>query len=487
MTTLWAARALVAPGAALMAGLMLPTALLAAAEANIAKTDAALLLTATLAFGALAWVMTGKAGRHTWLVFWLALSAAVLLKGPIIPVITALAVATAWLISQTRLPLEVLRPLWGLGLLAVIVLPWLAAIWVVSHGQFFAEAVGRDLLGKVAEGQEKHWGPPGLYLLLVWLTFWPWAAFLPAAIAGTWRDWRTAPVLILVAWVVPFWIVLEAVPTKLPHYVLPLYPALAILVAFALQTGGETPKPPWMRRTSALLVAVPGVLLGLAALALPIALEGRVVLGAALFGILGAVAAITAGLAAWRSRIREHLATSFAAALAIYIAVLQFGLPALGTAFPSPQIMALAEPYRACATSPLVTVGYREPSLVFLSGTGTRLDTPEQAAGRLAGNPGTLVIVRGPTPGALRHGAGRSRLDHRHPRRDHLFQPQPRQMGDRAPGHPGRSALGWLRTITSPTSGLGPRRGLAYNARLTNPEGARPCHQSPASPSWRPC
>ncbi len=34
------------------------------------------------------------------------------------------------------------------------------------------------------------------------------------------------------------WIVFELVPTKLPHYVLPLYPALAILVAIAAEQAG---------------------------------------------------------------------------------------------------------------------------------------------------------------------------------------------------------------------------------------------------------
>src|SRR6185295_13579802 len=35
----------------------------------------------------------------------------------------------------------------------------------------------------------------------------------------------------LLAWIVPAWILFELVVTKLPHYVLPLYPAIAILIA----------------------------------------------------------------------------------------------------------------------------------------------------------------------------------------------------------------------------------------------------------------
>ena len=36
----------------------------------------------------------------------------------------------------------------------------------------------------------------------------------------------------------PSWVVFEAVMTKLPHYVLPLYPAIAILIAGILESGG---------------------------------------------------------------------------------------------------------------------------------------------------------------------------------------------------------------------------------------------------------
>jgi 4-amino-4-deoxy-L-arabinose transferase-like glycosyltransferase len=41
----------------------------------------------------------------------------------------------------------------------------------------------------------------------------------------------------LVAWVVPAWIILELLPTKLPHYPLPLYPALALLCGAAVMAG----------------------------------------------------------------------------------------------------------------------------------------------------------------------------------------------------------------------------------------------------------
>ena len=46
------------------------------------------------------------------------------------------------------------------------------------------------------------------------------------------------------AWIVPSWIVFEAVPTKLPHYVMPLYPAIAIVTVLAIVTRLRRAAPP---------------------------------------------------------------------------------------------------------------------------------------------------------------------------------------------------------------------------------------------------
>ena len=38
-------------------------------------------------------------------------------------------------------------------------------------------------------------------------------------------------------WILPFWLVLELTPTKLPHYILPTFPALALLIAMAVRAA----------------------------------------------------------------------------------------------------------------------------------------------------------------------------------------------------------------------------------------------------------
>ncbi len=393
----WAARPLVSAQAATLAGAMLATALLTLGEANIAKTDAALLAMAVAVLGVLARLQAherpGPLPWSTALVFWGALGVAILVKGPIVPVVALLALLGLWALTGRAPRLGALRPLVGLLLLLAIVLPWLVAIWVISDGAFFQESVGRDLLGKVREGQEKHWGPPGLYLLLVWATLWPWAALLPAAAPWIWARRRARWTLLLAAWVVPFWLILEVVPTKLPHYVLPLYPAILVaLAAWALAEDRPSPGPR-TRWAGALLVAVPGMALALALVALPLALEGRLLPAALLLGAVGAGATLLAARAALADRPRAQIGASLVAVVAIAGGVLQVGLPALDTVFPSPRIAALAAPWRACASGPLVTAGYREPSMVFMTETETLLATPPEAARRLAEDPGTLMLL----------------------------------------------------------------------------------------------
>lgn len=391
----WAVAPLTGRRAATLAALMLPAVLLSMAEANIAKTDAMLLGLSVATLGAVVRILpeAPRPGPALALALWAAVGLAILVKGPIVPAIAGLALIALWLLRRERPSLGRLYPVPGLALMAAIVAPWLIAIWQISDGAFFAESVGRDLLGKVAEGQEKHWGPPGLYLLLVWVTFWPWAALIPLSARWVWAERRQTLLLLAAAWVVPFWVVLEAVPTKLPHYVLPLYPALvAVLAAWALAPARPEPgrRAAW---AAALLVAIPGSVLAGALVVLPLALEGRVLWIALPLAAIGLGASLLAAQAALTNRPLGQIAASLVAALVLGGGVLQFGLPALETGFASPRIAALAAPYRACASGPLITAGYREPSLVFLTETGTRLGTPPEVARALTDDPGALVLL----------------------------------------------------------------------------------------------
>ena len=392
----WAARPLVGPQSAALASGLMAAILLVAVEANIAKTDAALMAGAAAVMGALARLLLYEWPRTlpVALVFWIGLGVSILIKGPIVPAIAVLAIVWVGFARQEWPAWRRFHIAIGLPLMLAIVLPWLIAIGIHSDWQFFAKSVGEDMLGKVAAGQEAHGAPPGYYTISVFGTFWPWAAFLPLALPWAWRMRRQTVLRFLAGWVVPFWLVLELVPTKLPHYVLPLYPALAILIA-AWVTGPARGAvwAGWQRRLSAVLLALPAIAGVGAAIGLPLLVEGELVWGALALSLLGGAAAALAVRMALVGNPLAQIGASVAAAGCLYPALLAFAFPALDTAFMSPRLAAATEPWRACASGPAHTVGYREPSFVFLTETGLGMPTPDGAAALLREDPGTLLWI----------------------------------------------------------------------------------------------
>lgn len=341
--------------AALLAAAMLGGSVLLTVEAHMAKTDAALLAATTAAMLVLARAYLDPGGVRPRLAagFWLAVGVGVLLKGPITPLVAGLAAGTLALWDRRAGWLRALRPSWGVPLLLAAVLPWFVAIGVATHGRFFAEAVGGDLGAKLAGGAESHWGPPGLYLVLVPLLLFPGGALAFPGVVAAWRG-RAAPASrFLLAWLVPAWLVFELVPTKLPHYPLPLYPALCLLGARWAVDGGAAPR--WLARLGRGLALAAAAVLAAAALALPFALHA-----APWLGVPGAAAA---ALAAWLRR--RGVAAALAAMPLFYAAVLGLELPRVQALWVSPRAVAAAGP------GVLGSVGYAEPSLRFLAGTGT--------------------------------------------------------------------------------------------------------------------
>src|ERR1700691_2434618 len=242
LLTYWTALAFVTRRGAILAALLMCSSVLLGVEARLAKTDAMLLLTVVAAMGALArvylsWQRGEDPAHPPWtgpFIFWTALAGGILLKGPLIVMFVVLTIATLAIFDRSAAWLWRLRPVWGLMWMLVLVLPWFVAIYLRAGDAFFSDSIGGDMLSKLA-AQETHGAPPGVYLLLFWVTFWPGAPLAGMAVPAVWRARRAPGAQFLLAWLIPSWIVFELVLTKLPHYVLPLYPAIAILTVGALE------------------------------------------------------------------------------------------------------------------------------------------------------------------------------------------------------------------------------------------------------------
>src|SRR6185312_11790073 len=342
LLTYWAALAFVTRRGAVFAALMMCSSVLLSAEARLAKTDAMLLLTVVAAMGAMArvylsWQRGEDPARPPWsapAIFWTALAGGILLKGPLILMFVGLTILALAILDRSAAWLWRLRPVWGLMWTLVLVLPWFVAIFWRAGEAFFSNSLGGDMLSKLG-AQESHGAPPGLYLLLFWITFWPGAALAGMAAPAVWRARREPGAQYLLAWLVPSWIVFEAVLTKLPHYVLPLYPAIAILTAGALER--RVLSRSWLMRGAAWWFVIPA--------------------GASVIAVIGAIklthypafpawpflaAAMISGLIAWwmfeDSRAERSLLNAVVAAMFLAVGIYGILMPSLTTLFPSAEV-----------------------------------------------------------------------------------------------------------------------------------------------------
>jgi 4-amino-4-deoxy-L-arabinose transferase-like glycosyltransferase len=411
LATYWCALAFISRRGALLAALMMAGSVALGIEARLAKTDAVLVFTVVLAMGVLARAylisrdsMANSAGRLNFAasaLFWTALAGGILDKGPLILMFVALAAVALSIADRSARWLLTLRPLAGTAWMLLLVLPWFIAIYLRAGNAFLVDSVGHDMLAKVGGGQETHGAPPGFYLLLFFVMFFPASALAIPAAPAVWSTRREPAVRFLLAWLVPSWIVFELVPTKLPHYVLPLYPAIAILIALAVKNKLLSSRPS-LRRATTWWFVVPFVI-GIGAIAGAIAIERNLELAAWPF----LAGAIVCGLFAWRlyevDGAERGFLRALAAAMLIAIGVYAVILPSLAAAFPS---VALDNVLRSapCSHPLAASAGYAEPSLVFLAGTATRLTDPSGAADFL--RPGgcrfAFVEARGQRAFALR-------------------------------------------------------------------------------------
>ena len=374
LATAWGVSRIDGGRAGLLAGAILLCSGLINFEARIAKTDAVLLAAVCLTQFILARAYLRPERLPAWLAlsFWLCLAAGILVKGPVLPLINGGTIMALWLADRRVGWIRQLRPLPGALLCLALTLPWLLWIGLISRGQFYGESVAHDFLGKILTGQDRGFLPPGYHLALLPVCF---GAFAWLALRGVAETWRARPVPVhrfILAWIVPVWIIGELIFTKLPHYVLPCYPALAWAAArFALQDW--PPLPERQRKFWQILnILCGGVMLGVTGatmLALPLLGQSA---GWALPILCGIAAALIILQMRWQWRRRPRaLLCGIGGAAALMLAGFGFLLPGLAPLMIAPQAAAWYRALRPCAFSRLVTSGVSEPSLVFAAGTDT--------------------------------------------------------------------------------------------------------------------
>jgi 4-amino-4-deoxy-L-arabinose transferase-like glycosyltransferase len=391
LLTYWCARSFASREESWLSGALVGATLLLTGEATIATTDAVQLACMLGTMGlVLRAYLAGRDQRHPIpsvglvLAGWTALAAGILVKGPVVPAVASVTILALVIWDREWRWLKLLRPLWGVPLALALIAPWAIAILVASHGAFYQQSFGQDFAAKLAGGQETHGAWPGYYLVLLTISFWPAILFLAPGLAAAIRQ-RTDPATrFLVAWCGASWVMFEIVPTKLPHYVLPLYPALAIMSAAWILAPRAQAAPRW--QTALTYLAMAQFVVGLAALiGALIELPGLYGSGppwwlaaaAGLAGLLG-IGAVVALL---------RRAPVAAAGLALSTVLVAYPALALGTAPRLTQLWISSSTAELVAKDarpgdpPPALAGYLEPSMVFYLGKDTRLtDGPGAAA-----------------------------------------------------------------------------------------------------------
>jgi 4-amino-4-deoxy-L-arabinose transferase-like glycosyltransferase len=186
--------------------------------------------------------------KSPFLVFYISLALGFLAKGPIAwtPLVTAAAVIIYKRDWQLLLSFKFVR---GILLTLVVVALWGIPALIQTHGEFFTVGIGRHVVTRSFTTMEGHGaGSLGMYLLLlpfyfvtVFISFFPWSIKLPWLLRKLWQN-RSAGVdtpgyggnlidTYLVAGIAVIFIIFTLVKTKLPHYTLPAFPLLALLLA----------------------------------------------------------------------------------------------------------------------------------------------------------------------------------------------------------------------------------------------------------------
>jgi 4-amino-4-deoxy-L-arabinose transferase-like glycosyltransferase len=378
--TAWLGARFFSPPVGLAAGLVLATTLVLSVEARTAKTDAILLGVGMIAQASLMMLMLKvQEARPKFIgwpaLMWGALGASLLVKGPIFFMITALTalVFTAWK-RDPKLLLK-LRPLPGIALALLIFGPWFIAINLETGWAFYYEAVGHSMLDKVGEAQEAHTGPPGFHLMVTSLTLWPSVALLGLGILAAIKLRARDEVKFLIAWIVPTFIIFELVATKLAHYTLPSFPAIALLIGLALVHLPELLKGrvAWGVHIFTVVIAlISTVILGAVALYAADWLNMTPVLSTWLPVGFAGVCAIAILALAIKPDLTRLLGVGLAAS-ALYASVFVGALPGLTPMWTSYHMAQVVARFEGCETPRVIVGGYREPSVAFNLGTQTWL------------------------------------------------------------------------------------------------------------------
>ncbi len=406
----WIAYRLGGRQAGLLAGLCMMLTPLMAVSGTAATTDA--LLLACISGAIFAFLLSWLDGFRIWhiLLMIASLAGAMLTKGPVGLVVPLLVIASIMIFVRTG----AIRPLpytgWLLFAVAsstILFLAWGLPANAATNGKFLQMGIGKHVVSRSLTAMESHGGKNFFfyfyYLPVLLLTFFPWTLYLPRLFArknspspGNMTLPAATVGRLLLCWVIPVVVLMSLVATKLPHYILPAWPALAVATALGIQRAsrdGKEGNRSVAAKTGLLLFLVVGSALGLGLIIAPWFLP---LFGARIPATGVGLIFLAMVILAWRQyRIARHEAVAailMAGMIAVLMSASLLLLPALEKHKPAPFIAEVIL-NRSDSSVPVTTCGFGEPSLNFYIGRSPIMAIETDALPAWAAAPGKGILV----------------------------------------------------------------------------------------------
>jgi 4-amino-4-deoxy-L-arabinose transferase-like glycosyltransferase len=373
-------RAMFGKAVGLLAGVVLVTAVAFCGAAHFANPDGLLNACALFTFYFF-YRDYPHGGRNWFLLTGITSGVAVLAKGPV-GLVLPVAVHGLFLLWERQLRRLIdWRLLPAVLAFLVVAAPWYVWVGLETKGQWLFGFWSKHNQGRFLASMENHSGPVFYYLVVVIAGLAPWSVFLALTAWYSRRGPRTAEgeppssIRFLVCWIAVYFVFFTAARTKLPNYVLPLYPAVALLLARFLvhwQRGLVQP-PAWLLQVSLGCMALmgAGVTLGLliAGGVLPLSsVKGRSLPGLGAWSGLGGVLVLGAvvGRLCLRRQARAGVVGAVATSAVLFTgAAAVWGIGAVeGSKAPRRLVQALPADQTRREVR-VAAYGYFQPSLVF--------------------------------------------------------------------------------------------------------------------------
>jgi 4-amino-4-deoxy-L-arabinose transferase-like glycosyltransferase len=267
------------PPTALLGGLVLASTPMVCAAARFANPDA-LLNALTALTMLLFWRGFAGSGRWWFVAVGLSSGLAVLAKGPVGLVLpgAVLVLFLFWSGQLGRLRDRRLV-LGGLAFMGVA-LPWYVRVGVETKAGFLRGFWLTHNVDRFLSPLEDHRGSPLYYPAVLVVGFAPWSVFLALTLwyalprrrpegaeSGSGADGAESATRLLWCWIGVYLAFFSLAATKLPNYILPVYPPLALLTGRFLDRWrrGEVTPPAWLLHLSLASLGLVGiaVMLGL--------------------------------------------------------------------------------------------------------------------------------------------------------------------------------------------------------------------------------